>query len=33
MKMLDYANQHIIPVWTELKLLDFIKNLITVLFK
>ena len=25
MKMLDYANQHNIPVWTELKLLDFIK--------
>lgn len=25
MKMLDYANQHNIPVWTELMLLDFIK--------
>jgi hypothetical protein len=25
MKMLAYANQHSIPVWTELKLLDFIK--------
>ncbi|MCX6254144.1 MAG: hypothetical protein NTV31_06650 [Bacteroidia bacterium] len=25
MKMLAYANQHNIPVWTELKLLDFIK--------
>jgi hypothetical protein len=25
MKMLDYANQHNIPVWTELRLLDFIK--------
>jgi hypothetical protein len=23
--MLDYANQHNVPVWTELKLLDFIK--------
>jgi hypothetical protein len=25
MKMLAYANQHKIPVWTEMKLLDFIK--------
>ena len=26
MKMLDYANSKGIPVWTELKLLDFLKQ-------